>query len=117
MKRILFTVLMTLPIVAAAQTPPAGNVENGKKLFMKQNCYYCHGTTGQGGRDGARIAQTALNAQGVIRYVRKPTGGMPAFTEKILSDRELTDIYAYLKSLPAAQAPKDIPLLQQIRDR
>ena len=116
MKKILLTVLMTLPIVAAAQSP-AGNADNGKKLFMKENCYCCHGTAGQGGRDGARIAQTALNLQGLMRYVRRPTGGMPAFTEKILSDRELTDIYAYLKSLPAAKAPKDIPLLQQIRDR
>ena len=115
MKKILLLVLMALPAIAVAQTSPNGNAENGKRLFMKQNCYYCHGTTGQGSRDGARIAQTALNLQGVIRYVRKPTGGMPAFTEKILSDQELTDIYAYLKSLPAAKAPKDIPLLEQIK--
>ncbi len=104
-----------LIVMLAAQSSPPGNVENGKRVFMKQNCYYCHGTSGQGGRDGARIAQTALNAQALIRYVRKPTGGMPAFTEKILSDQELTDIYAYLKSLPAAKAPKDIPLLEQIK--
>ena len=50
-----------------------------------------------------------------MRYVRKRTGGMPAFTEKILSDQELTDIYAYLESLPAAKAPKDIPLLEQAK--
>ncbi len=116
MKVVLFA-LMILPILAAGQSPPAGSAENGKRLFMKQNCYYCHGTSGQGGRDGARIAQTALNLQGVIRYVRRPTGGMPAFTEKILSDQELTDIYAYLKSLPAAKPSKDIPLLDQIRDK
>src|SRR5213083_253917 len=95
----------------------SGNAEEGKRLFMKNNCYYCHGTSGQGGRDGARIAQTALNLQGLTRYVRQPSGSMPAFTEKILSDRELTDIYAYLKSLPAAKAPKDIPLLDQIRGK
>src|SRR5438445_2621494 len=105
--------LAGLPIWSFGQV--SGNAEEGKRLFMKHNCYYCHGTTGQGGRDGARLAQTALNVQGLIRYVRKPTGGMPAFTEKILSDQELTDIYAYLKSLPAAKAPKDIPLLEQIR--
>jgi mono/diheme cytochrome c family protein len=116
MKKILLILLMTAPIVASAQSgTAAGNVEKGKQLFMKQNCYYCHGTSGQGGRDGARIAQTALNLQGVIRYVRRPTGGMPAFTEKILSDQELTDIYAYLKSLPAAKPAKDIPLLEQIK--
>src|SRR5215468_6547088 len=115
MKKILLILLMLAPIAASAQSGTSGSADKGKQLFMKQNCYYCHGTTGQGGRDGARIAQTALNLQGVIRYVRKPTGGMPAFTEKILSDQELTDVYAYLKSLPAAKAPKDIPLLEQIK--
>lgn len=115
MKKVLFIIALSFPMTAAAQSAAAGNAESGKKLFMKHNCYYCHGTTGQGTRDGARIAQTALNVQGVIRYVRKPTGGMPAFTEKILSDQELTDIYAYLKSLPAAKASKDIPLLDQIK--
>ena len=106
--------ICALSIPSFAQTN--GNAEEGKRLFLKHNCYYCHGTAGQGGRDGARIAQTALNLQGLTRYVRRPTGAMPAFTEKILSDRELTDIYAYLKSLPQAKAPKDIPLLEQIRE-
>jgi mono/diheme cytochrome c family protein len=115
MKKTLLFVVMAVPAMVAAQSAPNGNAENGKRLFMKQNCYYCHGTSGQGGRDGARIAQTALNLQGVMRYVRKPAGGMPAFTEKILSDQELTDIYAYLKSLPAAKAPKDVPLLNEIK--
>ena len=118
MKRILLILLlavMAAPVAVSAQSGTSGNADKGKQLFMKQNCYYCHGTTGQGGRDGARIAQTALNLQGVMRYVRKPTGGMPAFTEKILSDQDLTDIYAYLKSLPAAKPAKDIPLLDQIK--
>lgn len=108
---------LALPALAAGQAAPTGNVANGKRLFEKQNCYYCHGTGGQGGRDGARIAATALNVQALIRYVRQPTGGMPAFTDKIISDQELTDIYAYLKSLPAAKAPKDIPLLDQLREK
>ena len=81
MKYAMLLLLIAAPVIAAPQNTPAGNAEKGKQLFMKQNCYYCHGTSGQGGRDGARIAQTALNVQGLIRYVRKPTGGMPAFTE------------------------------------
>jgi len=114
MKGILITALIALPILAMAQTP-AGNADKGKQLFMKQNCYYCHGTVGQGGRDGARLAATSLTADGLIRYVRKPAGAMPAFTEKLLSDQELRDIFTYLKALPAAKAPKDIPLLEQLR--
>jgi len=108
------TVLL-VPRVAGGQSTATGNAENGKLFFTKQNCYFCHGTAGQGGREGARIAQIALNAQGLIRYVRKPAGAMPAFSEKMISDQELTDIYADVKSLPAAKAPKDIPLLNQIK--
>lgn len=34
----------------------------------------------------------------VVRAGRQP---MPAFTEQMLSDQQLTDIIAYLRSLPA----------------
>jgi mono/diheme cytochrome c family protein len=122
MKTFLLLILTTaatliLPALVQAQTATAGSAETGKRLFMKNDCYWCHGSAGQGGRDGARIAATALNAQGLIRYVRRPAGAMPAFTEKVLSDQELTDIYIYLKSLPVAKAPKDVPLLDQLRDK
>jgi mono/diheme cytochrome c family protein len=102
---------------AGGQAPPQGAVEHGKQLFQKQNCYYCHGTAGQGGRDGARIAAIGMNVQAFTRYVRRPAGAMPAFTEKILSDQDLTDIHAYLKSIPAAKAPKEIPMLAQLQEK
>ncbi len=110
-------VLASVGVAAGGQTAPEGNARNGRQLFEQQNCYYCHGTAGQGGRDGARIAAIPLNAQAFNRYVRRPAGAMPAFTDKILSDQELTDLYAYLKTLPAAKAPKDIPLLDQLREK
>jgi mono/diheme cytochrome c family protein len=119
-RKLLMTALIAVPVFAAAQTAPsntAGNATNGKRLFLEKNCYYCHGTTGQGGRDGARLTNTALNADGLIRYVRKPAGAMPAYTEKLISDQDLRDVLAYLKSLPAAKSPKDIPLLNQISDK
>src|SRR5947208_16196811 len=114
MKKVLcvMAILAGLPIWSFGQV--SGNAEEGKRLFMKHNCYYCHVPSGQGCRDGARIAQTALNLQGLTRYVRQPAGSMPWFTDNILSDRELTDIYAYWKSLPAVKAPTDMPLLNGI---
>jgi mono/diheme cytochrome c family protein len=110
----LFFVLL-LPLAASAQSA-AGNVDNGKKLFLREGCWECHGYAGQGGRDGARIGATSLTLQGVIRYVRKPAGAMPAFSEKNLSDADLTDIYAYLKSLPPVKTAKDVPLLNQFKN-
>jgi mono/diheme cytochrome c family protein len=37
--------------------------------------------------------------------------GMPAYSVRFVSDSELADIYAYLASIPAPPAVKDIPLL------
>lgn len=114
--------IIWLLVLALAQTQPAGqpsttagNPESGKRLFMKYTCYYCHGTAGQGGVAGARVAVVARNAQSFTRYVRRPAGQMPAYGERILSDQELIDIFAYLRSLPSAKAVQDIPLLSSMK--
>ena len=100
-----------------ASPAPAGNVQNGKALFLKNGCYECHGYAAQGGRDGARLAQTTMPLPAFVRYVRRPAGAMPAFTQKVLSDQDLSDIYAFLKSLPAAKPSADIPMLKNSRER
>ena len=109
--------MLLLAAVAESQAPATGNAANGKRLFETDGCYQCHGYAAQGGRDGPRLTATALNAQALIRYVRRPSGAMPAFTEKVLSEQDLTDIHAYLKAFPAAKAVQDIPLLDQLRDK
>ncbi len=102
-------------LLAVSALVSAQDAANGKKIFLRDGCYECHGYNGQGTIQGARLAPPVLNAEGMIRYVRKPAGAMPAFTDKVLSDQELKDIYAYLKSLPAPAPVKDIPLLNQIK--
>ena len=95
----------------------ADDAENGKRLFLRAGCFQCHGYAGQGGRAGARIAAPKFTAEVLILYVRHPAGDMPAYTQKVLPDQELRDIFAYLKTLPAAKPSKEIPLLDQLRDR
>ena len=114
MTKLLLTAVVVLAGAALAQNN--GNAENGKRVFLRDGCWECHGYAGQGGRDGARIASTALNAQGLIKYVRRPSGAMPAYVEKVASDQELTDIWAYLKTLPGPKPVKDVPLLNQIKN-
>ncbi len=104
--------LLLLPGMTLAQ----GNAGNGKRLFVRDGCYQCHGYAGQGTIAGARLAPPVLNAQGMTRYIRRPAGAMPAFTDKVLSEQEVTDIYAYLKTIPAPKPVKDIPLLDQMRN-
>jgi mono/diheme cytochrome c family protein len=110
-------ILLTAGVAGAQNAAPAGNAENGKRLFLRDGCWQCHGYAGQGGAAGARIGATSLTAQGLIRYVRKPAGAMPAFTDKVISDPELTDIYAYLKSMPPVKPAKDVPLLNQLKNQ
>jgi mono/diheme cytochrome c family protein len=88
-----------------------GNADNGKKLFAAYGCYECHGRQGAGAMTGPRIGPPAIALAAVLRYVRAPTGQMPPYTAKVVSDQDLADIYAFLKSFPAPRPAKDIPLL------
>jgi ubiquinol-cytochrome c reductase cytochrome c subunit len=54
-----------------------------------------------------------LSQEALIKYVRQPSGQMPPYTSKVISDQELADIFAYLQSRPKGAPGKDIPLLNQ----
>jgi ubiquinol-cytochrome c reductase cytochrome c subunit len=112
---ILKVILVTLgaALWLTAQSPEAGNAQNGKRQFVKLGCYTCHGYEGQGGGAGAKLAPHPIATTALIAYVRHPAGSMPPFTKKVVSDEVLTDIHAYLASVPAPPAAKDIPLLNQ----
>jgi mono/diheme cytochrome c family protein len=92
----------------------AGNAENGKRLFTKYGCYECHGREGQGSTmAGPRIGPDPVPLSVMLTYVRKPTGEMPPYTDKVVSDKDLADIHAFLESLPHPPPVKSIPLLNQ----
>jgi len=117
-------ILFVGALLVAAQTPagngkasapaaaPAGNAQNGKKLFDSDGCYQCHGFAGQGGV-GPRLGPRPLSWAAFSRYVRQPTDQMPPYTAKVLPDQDLADIYAYLVAIPAPPAAKSIPILNQ----
>jgi mono/diheme cytochrome c family protein len=108
-----FLLLFAFALATLAQTK-AGDTPNGKRLFERNGCYQCHGYVGQGGVAGARLAQTRLPLIAFTGYVRNPaSGGMPPYRAKVMSDQELADVYAYIKTFPEPKAAKDIPLLNQ----
>jgi mono/diheme cytochrome c family protein len=94
---------------------PAGNAQNGRKIFVSDGCYECHGreAQGQGGVvTGPSLAPHPIPFATLVSYVRQPTGEMPPYTKKVISDAELADIYAFLQSIPDAPKPDSIPLLK-----
>src|ERR1700686_4613725 len=85
----LLMIAMIASALAAAQTPaaaPAGNAQNGKKLFAQYGCFQCHGYEAQGGLGtGPRLAPKPLPWAALSRYVRQPAGQMPPYTAKVVS--------------------------------
>lgn len=99
----------------SSEATPAGNAQNGKKLFMSYGCFECHGREGQGAAQtgAARIGPPLLSFEGFRSYVRGPKNQMPPYSAKAVPDQELADMYAYLKSIPMPPKGKDIPLLNK----
>jgi ubiquinol-cytochrome c reductase cytochrome c subunit len=91
---------------------PGGDAKHGQQLYTSSGCYQCHGREGQGSRySGARIGPPPISLSGFTDYIRQPAGQMPPYTRKVLSDAEVADIYAFLKSVPQPPPAKSIPLL------
>ena len=114
MKTIAAAIIAAAALPALAQVP-AGDAARGKAAFMKQMCYTCHGTAGQGGDRGSgpRIAPNPFPWEGFEMQTRRPREQMPRYSKEHLSDQELADIYAYIASIKAGPKASEIPLLKE----
>jgi ubiquinol-cytochrome c reductase cytochrome c subunit len=106
--------LLACPLARA--DGPAGSAEKGKALFMKNMCFTCHGTQGQGGERGAgpKLAPDPFPFIAFEMQLRTPRGVMPRFSSQAVSDQELVDIYQYVASIPAGRPADQIPLLKKL---
>jgi ubiquinol-cytochrome c reductase cytochrome c subunit len=95
---------------AVAQTPATaatGSVEKGRATIVRVGCAQCHGLEGQGSpTTGPRLGPGGMAYQAFSRYVRTPRQQMPPYTDRILPDTDLADIYAFLQSRPKPATPR-----------
>jgi len=99
---------------ASAQDGLQGDAANGKRIYLADGCFTCHGRSGQGGAYNGPapiLAHTALPFDGFKGQVRDPVNDMPAYSDAVLSDKDIADIYAFVESLPGARSAKDIAIL------
>jgi mono/diheme cytochrome c family protein len=110
---LLMVVPLTIVACLSAEAQAAGgNAKKGKQIYTSYGCYECHGREAQGSTlSGPRIGPHPIQFSAFVKYIRQPKGQMPPYTEKVTSDAELADIYAFLQSLPSPPDPKTIPLL------
>ncbi len=99
--------------VARAQDAPAGDAVEGKRIYLAVGCFLCHGRSGQGGSFNGPapiLAKTAMPFDGFKGQLRQPANEMPAYSEKVMTDKEIADIYAFVQSLPGPRPAKDMKI-------
>ncbi len=100
--------------VARAQDVPPGDAANGKRLYLA-TCFVCHGRSGQGGAMNGPapiIAKTAMPFDGFKAQLRQPINEMPAYSEAVMSDQQIADVYAFLQTLPGPLPTKDMAIFK-----
>lgn len=105
---LLFVFCSSAAIALPAQN---GNIKHGAELFDKNTCSQCH-LNGSNMIEptkplkGAGFAKKYPKDEQIATIVRKgvPGTGMPSTGKDMLSDRELCDIIAYIRSLTPATA-------------
>jgi hypothetical protein len=63
--------------------------------------------------DGTGLGPPQIPLSAFVSYVREPTGQMPPYTTKVISNEDLAEIYNFLKSVPPPPPLKSIPILNQ----
>ena len=114
MKQVIAILAATIALAAFADAP-RGDAARGKALYMKNMCYTCHGTAGQGGDRGSgpRIAYDVWPWEGFAQQVRHPREQMPRYDALHVSDQDLADIYAYVTAQKRGPKASEIPLLKE----
>ena len=94
----------------------AADAAKGKAAFIKYGCWQCHGIEGQGSAitsAGKVLAPDPMPLDTFVAFVRSTDRAMPPYSEKVLPTADLTDMHAYLSSIPKPKDYKTIPLLSQ----
>ncbi len=82
-------------------------------MYTNDGCYECHGCHAEGSvATGPRLSPPPLDLDAFISYVHHPMGDMPPYTDRVISDSLLADIFAFLRSLPPPPKLESIPLLK-----
>ena len=95
------TAPVVTPPAAGAQTlGPAGE---GRRLYLKLNCYSCHGMSPTGGM-GPNIVHAELGD--VTEAVLQGEGGGMRSYRAYVTSTDLANLAAYLRSIGTASEPK-----------
>jgi mono/diheme cytochrome c family protein len=108
------TLILLFSALPAFSAPRKADAKAGKQLFEAMNCSMCHPSGGNALNPkkplrGEEFKKTFSDAD-IALVVRKgvPGTAMDAFRKDRLSDEQLSDIIAYIRTLTPAQVPVPI---------
>ena len=87
-----------------AEEGPSGDAANGKRVYLADGCFLCHGRSGQGGAmnyPAPALAQIEMPVEAFVAFLREAPNDMPAYSAEVLSDKDAADIHAFLRALPS----------------
>src|SRR3954469_7774960 len=85
---------------AARAQDGTGNAANGKRVYLADGCFTCHGRSGQGGAlnyPAPALAQIEMPVEAFVAFLRDAPNDMPAYSANVLSDKDAADIHAFLR--------------------
>lgn len=107
---------VTLVVIVPSAAARDGNAVTGRAIFVRDNCYSCHGTFGEGGM-GPNLREDRPNDDDIRRAVLRGTPtGMPAF-RGLLNNRDVQNLIAYIRSLRDNDEPRSTHWWEFIRSR
>lgn len=98
---VLGATLLAVAAHAGAQTLSAEG--EGRRAYLKYNCYGCHGMRGEGAM-GPRIVHA--EAGDVSEAVRAGEGGGMLAYGSLVTPTEIANLTAYLRSIGTAKEPR-----------
>ena len=89
-----------LVFVTAVSTWTVGRAaaDAGERLY-DEHCRQCHGTEGRGTTRGPSLVPFDWSYADALELIRRPVCNMPPIPEAELSDQQVAQIVAYLKSI------------------
>lgn len=104
--------------------PVDGDAVAGAQLYYDHGCYACHGFSGYGRKDLNNTSSPWLANEEIFRAFLRfrndvapllPATDMPNYPANALNDAMVSDIYAYVRSMPDNRPETaDVPTLRTI---
>jgi cytochrome c551 len=90
--------IVWLGIELSCATARDGSPFEGRRVFLRENCYGCHGGRGGGGM-GPNLRDHRPNDETIRRVVQNGTPtGMPPYGQRV-KDVEIQNLIAYIRRL------------------